>query len=545
MKWFLDFDEACRHEASCQSSRGHANDETKEAAPSSVISQELDAVENNNSSPIEIIHIESDDSCSKKCKETEEIAPRRSKRVRRQSSLDPVHATTRTETNRVTASNEVAKTSRREKGGAIPAFFRATDAAAPCIVSREEYEQHVMAEKLLRRKLRRGGEAKSAMRSTKETNAVEMSKRKLKRADVHEGSKATISAKSACDERGLSQNLLAEDAAATFFAKRKQAAREERERQKKRDEARRFTRRKDDDKLSAVEDKKSLRAERREKMLEAVRFPCPSHVLQNNDVFEKCATMKVTMGPKYPSGKVDLTSPFPEEPMPDLTFFGNDWDDVPSKDLTMRLFSSAFLPSNPRQKDSRLWTDKYTMTQIPSSVLGASNRESSQKLMRFIEDWKSRRHKSRLRKKSKKRKSGYDSDDSFLDGENSSPTAVFVITGRTGTGKSRLVHAVSAGLDCALLEISTGEVRGGGALKKRLMESTLSHSSVALMKRREPVTVLAAESKKEFFDEESDSEEEEEERSSLTVILIDEGGILFMDVLFCFYAPYLSRPFPG
>lgn len=542
MKWFLDFDEACRHEASCQSSRGHANDETKEAAASSVISQELDAVENNNSSPIEIIHIESDDSCSKKCKETEEIAPRRSKRVRRQSSLDPVHATTRTETNRVTASNETAKTSRRVEGGAIPAFFRA---AAPCIVSREEYEQHVLAEKLLRRKQRRGGEAKSAMRSTKETKAVEMSKRKPKRADVHEGTKAPISAKHSCDERGLSQNLLAEDAAATFFAKRKQAAREERERQKKRDEARRITRRKDDDKLSAVEDKKSLRADRREKMLEAVRFPCPSHVMQYTDASEKRATIPGIMGPKYPRGKVDLTSPSPEEPTPGLTFFGNDWNNVPSQDLTLRLFSSAFLPSNPRQKDSRLWTDKYTMTQIPSSVLGASNRESSQKLMRFIEDWKSRRHKSRLRKKSKKRKSGYDSDDSFLDGENSSPTAVFVITGRTGTGKSRLVHAVSAGLDCALLEISTGEVRGRGALKKRLMESTLSHSSVALMKRREPVTVMAAESKKEFFDEESGSEEEEEERSSLTVILIDEGGILFVDVLLCFYAPYLTRPFPA
>ena len=74
------------------------------------------------------------------------------------------------------------------------------------------------------------------------------------------------------------------------------------------------------------------------------------------------------------------------------------------------------------------------------------------------------------------------------------------------------------------MEINSGEVRGGGVLKKRVLESTQSHSSVALMKKREQSAGLlkSVGKAKEFFDEESSSDEEEES-SSLTVILIDEG----------------------
>eukprot|EP00804_Cyclotella_cryptica_P028267 CCRYP_014617-RB/>CCRYP_014617-RB protein AED:0.01 eAED:0.01 QI:194/1/1/1/0.66/0.25/4/3104/1025 len=538
VKWFLDFDEACRHEATCQASSQRCDGKETKAAVSSLISQEIvaDAVEKNTSTPIEIINVESsDDSSSKSGEKNKDERPRRSKRVRGPPCPNPVNETSRAQTTSIAASNDVAKKSKRNRVAAIPAFFRppkATkcDAASSGIVSQEDYEQHLLAEQQLQQNQRTRHNGKGSIPTTAETKP----KRKLKTADTNDGTKAPpSSAKTTRDKPALSQKLLGEHAAASFFARRKEAAREERERQKKREEARRCTKRREEDKLSSVEGKPSGRMNRKEKRMGAVRFPCPSHVLQGVDVAgETRLTTYGGMGPKYPPGRVDLTRPCPEEPTTGLTFFTKDCDFPPSQDLTLRLFSSVFSsPFPPRHpNDPRLWTDKHTLTQIPSSVLGASNQESSQKLMRFIQEWKIRRHKSMLAKKSKKKKSGYDSDDSFLDGESSSPTSLFVLTGRTGTGKSRLVHAVSAGLDCALLEISTGEVRGGGALKKRVLESTLSHSSVALMKRREPVTVLTAvESKKEFFDEESESEEEEEERSSLTVILIDEADLLFQE----------------
>jgi hypothetical protein len=309
----------------------------------------------------------------------------------------------------------------------------------------------------------------------------------------------------------LSQKEIAEHQAASFFAKRKQAQREERERQKKREEARRGHKKEGEELTGVVVNEKT----RKEDDLE-VKFP-RFHVLREE--MDGVVSARGYGFLSYPHEKVDLMASTAPEPMSGLSFFGDDIMPNDHSPNIHHLFSSVFQPAKTKSSPtSKLWIDKHSPTQ------STANEHSASKLSQFIEEWKIRRHKSTLRKKTRRRKSGYDSDDSFLDDEGGR-TSLFVITGPTGSGKSRLVHATSSTLDCVVMEINSSEARGGTVLKKRVLESTLSHSSVALMKKREgggSKSLVVGKREKEFFDEESSSEEEEES-SSLTVILIDEG----------------------
>ena len=348
-------------------------------------------------------------------------------------------------------------------------------------------------------------------------------------ADSTTGKRTKREATRSKTKSNLSQQVLAEHNAASFFAKRKQAQMEERERQRKREEARRSVKKKTEEETCKVSEKQDGEDI-------GVRFPICSHVVQGEEIdglgSDIMNDKKSSRALNYPHGKVDFNASAEEQPMPNLVFFG---DDMP-EDVTPNihhLFSSVFEPAKSKKgKDNdtaaKLWTDKHTISQIPSSILGISNQQSASKLIQFIEEWKIRRHKSTLVKKSKskRRKSGYDSDDSFLDEDGGGRTSLFLLTGPTGSGKSRLVHAISTSLGCAIMEINSSEIRGGGMLKKRVLESTQSHSSVAMMKKREQTLGILGKpvaKEKEFFDEESESSDEEEESSSLTVILIDEG----------------------
>ena len=374
---------------------------------------------------------------------------------------------------------------------------------------------------------------KPKAKKSKSSNQKEARSKKSKAEDSTDATTAKQSkkeaAKSKTSKSSLSQQVLAEHNAASFFAKRKQAQMEERERQRKREEARRSSKKKSEDEAGAV-------SEKQEGEDMGVRFPTFSHVIQGEEADALNVNMTDDMNRfgvlSYPSGKVDLAASSGEESMPNLAFFGDDMPEDATPNIH-HLFSSVFEPANSKKgKDknasTKLWTDKHTISQIPTSILGVSNQQSASKLSQFIEEWKIRRHKSTLVKKSKskRRKSGYDSDDSFLDEDGGGRTSLFLLTGPTGSGKSRLVHAISASLGCVIMEINTSEVRGGGMLKRRVLESTQSHSSVALMKKREQTVGLLGKpvgKEKEFFDEESESSDEEEESSSLTVILIDEG----------------------
>ena len=110
------------------------------------------------------------------------------------------------------------------------------------------------------------------------------------------------------------------------------------------------------------------------------------------------------------------------------------------------------------------------------------------------------------------------------------------ISAPTGSGKTRLVHAVAEQSECVVIEINSSAVRSGSALKKAIQETTQSHSNLAMSKKKKTgggggnalfgKKTAVEESDDEngrFFDESSDEEESVRESHSLTVILIDEG----------------------
>ena len=290
------------------------------------------------------------------------------------------------------------------------------------------------------------------------------------------------------------------------------------------------------------------------------------HIAQDDEAYgEKMAapsSNSLNKTPRYPQLK------------PDLALVEIDDDDVPlslytttddvvgvENDDALALFSSVFeratsSSSLKKATSNKLWTDKYAMKQIPEDVLGAENKEAAKKLVDFIEEWKIRRHKS-LQAKPKKSKSkrgrkkkgscGYDSDDSFLDDKASGLESIFVISGKTGTGKTRLVHAVAEQCDCAIMEINSTEKRGGSDIKKRAQECTQSHSTIALSTQKKEkennffdaakeveIEDSDAGEKKDWYDTSDSEGEEPEESTSLTIILIDEGELpLYIIVTLC------------
>ncbi len=298
----------------------------------------------------------------------------------------------------------------------------------------------------------------------------------------------------------------------------------------------------------------------------AARFPCPSHVVPcesdeslEMDVDENSSSLRrlretlryQDMKPVTSSSIV--TTDNISSHSHDIVISAG--DEMMVGDETFRLLSSVFDLSakNEEQQNQygddkyHLWVDKYTITNIPDDVLGTHNKEASNKLLSFIEEWKVRRHKSvqdmgrvksKGKRRGKKKKShGYDSDDSFLDDEGGLEN-IFLITGPTGSGKSRIVHAVAEQSECVVIEINSSEQRSGVALKRAIQETTQSHSNLAMSRKRQGL----GKGDNDFFgnnanagtfadelDEDSDrwyessDEESVKESHSLAVIMIDEG----------------------
>eukprot|EP00579_Thalassiosira_antarctica_P012025 CAMPEP_0201922538 /NCGR_PEP_ID=MMETSP0903-20130614/10548_1 /ASSEMBLY_ACC=CAM_ASM_000552 /TAXON_ID=420261 /ORGANISM="Thalassiosira antarctica, Strain CCMP982" /LENGTH=1589 /DNA_ID=CAMNT_0048459697 /DNA_START=141 /DNA_END=4910 /DNA_ORIENTATION=+ len=509
-------------------------------------------------------------------------------------------------------------------------------------VSKEEYEEHVAAEKQAAKRKKRAAEADDKKPKKKQT----LNKRSKRSAKKDE--QEVLDIESSCDDDSddeefvtdkptsknsrktdssttatttkkknfLSKKLLAEHQAADFFAKRKKAAAEERERQKKREELRlaRLNGKNGGKDVEIVDVKAGksssvvsllsgqssekssdmsfdLSAEgKKVKCIPAVRFPCPSHVVPADDDSESPLQMETDTSPslqvlrktpRYQHLKVDMSpsSSNASETSTYSTSFIQDTDHMASleKNTTFDLLSSVFNqqgkgnkkkknPSSDDVDNNQLWVDKYSMSHIPNDVLGTNNKEASQKLLDFIEEWKVRRHKSvqsmgqakRGKKKRSRKKrcaaNGYDSSDSFMD--DGGLENIFLVTGPTGSGKTRLVHAVAEQLECVVIELNSSEQRSGAALKRAIQETTQSHSSLAISKKKrygkkkkvannnfsgnntadEAADDDEADAEDGGGDEDSDdsccfdSESDEEsirESHSLTVILIDEVDLLF------------------
>ena len=287
----------------------------------------------------------------------------------------------------------------------------------------------------------------------------------------------------------------------------------------------------------------------------APKFPCPSHVVPdsndscaalNSSAEVCCSTVVLSKTPKYQHSKLMMT-PSSDEDNDNASMSMSFLDKSDLIDSEKSIFSSFFDCNNAIQKmkkteeslesASQLWVDKYTMRQIPRDVIGQVNKEASKKLVDFVEEWKVRRHKAmqsmgqvkrkKNRRKKKKKGNGYDSDDSFLD--DGGLENVFLVSGPTGSGKTRLVHAVAEQCECVVIEINTAEQRSGQALKRAVQETTQSHSSLAMSKRKQGATGFFDNDTGDLVDSESDScssdsdDEGKEDGHSLTIILIDEG----------------------
>jgi hypothetical protein len=259
-----------------------------------------------------------------------------------------------------------------------------------------------------------------------------------------------------------------------------------------------------------------------------------------------CSTVVLSKTPKYQHSKLMMT-PSSDEDNDNASMSMSFLDKSDLIDSEKSIFSSFFDCNNAIQKmkkteeslesASQLWVDKYTMRQIPRDVIGQVNKEASKKLVDFVEEWKVRRHKAmqsmgqvkrkKNRRKKKKKGNGYDSDDSFLD--DGGLENVFLVSGPTGSGKTRLVHAVAEQCECVVIEINTAEQRSGQALKRAVQETTQSHSSLAMSKRKQGATGFFDNDTGDLVDSESDScssdsdDEGKEDGHSLTIILIDEG----------------------
>ena len=308
----------------------------------------------------------------------------------------------------------------------------------------------------------------------------------------------------------------------------------------------------------------------------AVRFPCPSHVAPNigtdddeslemeteESITCSSSLRQVRQTPRYQHLKPDLMpstcteESFAQHPP------GLDADDTHARNTMFDLLSSVFdqveNETNATEKEdaskqsdedkNQLWVDGYSMKSIPNDLLGTDNKEASKKLISFVEEWKLRRHKSvqrmgraKFKGRRKKKKHGYDSDDSFLDDGDAGLENVFLITGPTSSGKTRLVHAVAEQSDCVVIEINSSEQRSGAALKRAIQETTQSHSSLAMSRKKQQhgkgtgglFGSNASGIENNYnegleIDEHSDicfdsDEESAKESHSLTIILIDEG----------------------
>ena len=337
----------------------------------------------------------------------------------------------------------------------------------PAGVTEEEYEEHVAAEKVAARKRRTAdlpiSQRVSHRRSRRKVVESDSEGDFVSESDIEEvkiiepkskGRKGKAANKNDCF---LSTKAKAEHEAADFFAKRRALQAEERERQKKRDEIK--LARLGTSASNVTDGARPSPAKRapdpvREKNLEAVRFPCPSHVLLGNDAQDLKSSESSAahwLAPKYQHAKTDLCTPGADDSNDHLGFYtAADQAEDRGESFALDLLSSIFKGSTNKadSKDvGKIWSDKYAASSIPDDILGEKNKAKAQKLLDFIEEWKVKRHQSmeslgqvkRKKKRRKKKRSGYDTDDSFLDDDKLE--SIMIITGESATGKTALVHS--------------------------------------------------------------------------------------------------------
>eukprot|EP00559_Dactyliosolen_fragilissimus_P005233 CAMPEP_0184860866 /NCGR_PEP_ID=MMETSP0580-20130426/5668_1 /TAXON_ID=1118495 /ORGANISM="Dactyliosolen fragilissimus" /LENGTH=1341 /DNA_ID=CAMNT_0027358127 /DNA_START=102 /DNA_END=4128 /DNA_ORIENTATION=+ len=207
-----------------------------------------------------------------------------------------------------------------------------------------------------------------------------------------------------------------------------------------------------------------------------------------------------------------------------------------SSKLLHQLFRSILCPPaidiDAKDEDSiipgLLWSEKYSVQNIPHGILGTNNKAKTNELETFINDWKnhrkemldSRKEKMKNTETCKSRNSNYYSDDLWeydSDEEDNDLCKVVLVSGPTGSGKTSLVHAVAKKCQCVAHEINTSMARGGQALKMAIEESTQSHSNLAILRKDK--------------NNECDYMENFENTNtiSLALVLIDEVDLLFED----------------
>ena len=336
----------------------------------------------------------------------------------------------------------------------------------PAGVTEEEYDEHVAAEKVASRKRRTAdppiGKRISHRRNRRKIVESDSEGDFLSESDVEE---VKIIEPKSKGRRGkttkndcfLSTKAKAEHQAADFFAKRRALQAEERERQKKRNEIKMARLGTSSSKVTdgaKQSPAKCATVSVKENGLEAVRFPCPSHIAPGKDSQDSRSSESSSahrLAPKYQHAKPDLSTPAADDSNDRLGFYTTaDQAEDKGDNFAFDLLSSVFNATT-NKADSKgagqIWSDKYAASSIPDDILGEKNKVKAQKLLDFIEEWKVKRHQSmeslgqvkRKKKRRKKKKSGYDTDDSFLDDDRLE--SIMIITGHSATGKTTLVHS--------------------------------------------------------------------------------------------------------
>ncbi|KAL7552235.1 hypothetical protein ACHAWF_015467 [Thalassiosira exigua] len=491
---------------------------------------------------------------------------------------------------------------------------RAGDVRLPGGVSQQDYEEHVAAEEAAavgRGKKRAAPAAAKAAdhprrvrRGQSEVPAEEDSDIEIVDGDSDESdpdsgahsdsdsdSDSVVSVKvkgKGKGKRAVSQTLLAEHAAADFFAKRRQKVAEERERRRRREEERLVreatngpsgsdNRRAAGVVSATLPDGVPRTQPADDGLLSAPRFPRPSHVLVDNDEDYddveapsnalKSARETLRKTARHPHLAPDFsqgvsTSSSTDAGVKSLGFLqaaeqkaaGQDSGEVADllswvfglREDVCRKMRDDLVDSddddddgwdeNNEEKSSgtgQLWADKHALRRIPEDILGADNQDAAGKLLSFVEEWKARRHKSvqimgrAKKKKRRKRRSsshGYDSDDSFLDGGENGGLESLFLI--TGPSGTGKTQLVHAAAE--QMDCAVIEINSsearGGAALKRAIQET-TRSHSSLAVTRKKANGLFGKGSGADNEGEEDSEESDEDGDSCSESESDEESV--------------------
>jgi len=273
-------------------------------------------------------------------------------------------------------------------------------------------------------------------------------------------------------------------------------------------------------------------------------FPSPSHLIPHYSMEDSRNTRNVdTCKPRLPniSNWHNIKVATPSIKSSDTFEYNTKLssDKVCSyPNIPFRILSSIFDSSTSclqSATDVLPWTEKYKIQNIPNDICGSQNIETAEKLIDFIENWRSHRQdaintrtekmremmgmkRKKVPSKAKQRYLSDDDDDDFTDESDEFDDCglanVMLLTGPVGCGKTSLVYAIAAKCQCVVLEVNTTMKRSGAAIKNIIEESTQSHSNLALLKGR-----ITQESDEIAIEENISSKD----NASLSLVLIDEG----------------------